>query len=86
MTLKSREPKDAHHSCRLALCAAVAPFQKELSAQELLAVAAQFVGQLLAFQDHRLMSPEMGIQLVLRNIEAGNQAAIESVNETVGNA
>jgi hypothetical protein len=50
-----------------------------LSGQEMLAVASQFVGQLIAFQDQRQLTPERAMDLVASNIEAGNAAALEAL-------
>lgn len=51
---------------------------ENLTALEMLAVASQFVGQLLALQDQRLMSGEEYINVITRNIEIGNAGAIET--------
>lgn len=58
-----------------------------LRPDEMLAVAAYFVGQLLALQDQRKMTPSMGLELVGANIEAGNAQAIkEAVGSPIGRA
>ena len=59
---------------------------QHLSAQHLLAVASQFVGNLIALQDQRKMTPAMAMELVSRNIEIGNQVAVESLTNTEGSA
>lgn len=48
-----------------------------LRPDELLAVASYFVGQLLALQDQRKLTPAEALQVVSANIEAGNAQAIE---------
>ena len=48
------------------------------SAAEILAVASNCVGKLIAMQDQANMTPERAMQIVFANIEEGNQ---QSVNE-----
>lgn len=51
----------------------------EYTAQELLAVASQIVGQLMAVQDQRDPdAKEKAITVVMENIETGSRLAIES--------
>ncbi len=58
-----------------------------LSGADMLAVASQFVGQLIALQDQRRFTPEMVMEAVGANIEAGNQAALGAlIGMTQGNA
>lgn len=57
-----------------------------LNAMEMLAIASQFVGNLIALQDQRRVTPAMAMELVSKNIEIGNQAAIEGVMMTKGEA
>ena len=47
-----------------------------MDAAEILAVVAYTVGQLIALQDQRKMTPAMALALVSANIEAGNADAI----------
>lgn len=55
-------------------------------ADVLLAIAAYAVGQLVAMQDQRRMTPIMAMEIVARNIEAGNQNAIQAVMNSKGRA
>ncbi len=59
---------------------------QHLSASAMLAVASQFVGNLIALQDQTKVSPAMAMDLVARNIEIGNAAAIEGVMKSEGSA
>ena len=59
---------------------------QHLSAQHLLAGGSQFVGNVIALQDQRKMTPAMAMELVSRNIEIGNQVAVESLTNTEGSA
>jgi hypothetical protein len=56
----------------------------KLSKPEMLAVAANLVGKLLALQDQRTMPPEVAVQLVAKNLELGNQQAIAAVKAAGG--
>jgi hypothetical protein len=54
--------------------------------ERVLAIAAQVVGQVIALQDQRTMTNERVWQIVLANIEAGNQGVIDRIHNTKGNA
>lgn len=56
----------------------------DMPAQQILAVVSQFVGQLIALQDKRVMTPDVAMQIVGQNIEIGNQAAILTLGDTLG--
>ena len=47
-----------------------------LNGQELLAIASQLVGALIAFQDQTEMTKEMLWQIITQNVEAGNMLAV----------
>ncbi len=51
-------------------------FAGKLDAQDMLALAAHLVGQIVAMQDMRKVTPEMALELVQRNIEQGNAEAV----------
>lgn len=51
----------------------------KMSAQELLAIAANMLGKLVAMQDQRTMTPDKAIAIVAANIEAGNQQVLEEL-------
>jgi len=58
----------------------------DLKPDELLAIAAQVVGQLIALQDQRKYSVPQVMGLVHRNIELGNKSALELVVMPGGHA
>lgn len=85
--LTHSEPTDAMRVARLAMLDAVRPHADALGASGLLAVAAYLVGQLISQQDQRVMTPDLALQLVWANIEAGNQDAIQQfINAPGGHA
>jgi hypothetical protein len=55
-----------------------------MPAQRILAITSQFVGQLIALQDKRVMSPDQAMQIVAQNIEIGNHAALLTLGDTEG--
>lgn len=58
----------------------------KVSAAELLAIAANMIGKLVALQDQRQMTPEMAMQIVSQNLELGNRQVLEQLNRSKGNA
>lgn len=58
-----------------------------LPSEHMLAVASHMVGQMIAMQDQRRFTAAAIMELVSRNIEAGNQSAVEGLmNSTSGHA
>ena len=53
-----------------------------LTAEEMLAGAAQFVGNLTAMQDQRRVTSAMVMEVVAANIEEGNQVAVSALAAT----
>lgn len=47
-----------------------------LTAEEMLALASHLVGQLIAMQDQRTTTREMALELVIKNIEKGNEEVL----------
>lgn len=58
----------------------------ELSAIELLAIAANLVGKIIAMQDQRVTSPAHATKTVSVNIEMGNAQAIREIQLIKGSA
>jgi hypothetical protein len=58
----------------------------DMPAQRILAIVSQFVGQLIALQDQRKITPEMAMQIVGENIEIGNRAMMLTLNEPEGSS
>jgi hypothetical protein len=68
------------------LTALISRHAAKLSAIEILAVASNIVGKLVAMQDQRRYSKGDVMEIVARNIEAGNQQVIEQLHQTKGQA
>lgn len=58
----------------------------KVDAVEMLAIAANVVGKLVALQDGRTITPDMAMEIVLRNIEIGNKQAWAPLEKTEGSA
>lgn len=86
MSFKTEKPSEKVMKCREAVLKSLDPFKAELSGIEILAIISYTVGQVIAMQDQRTISPAMALDLVSLNIEAGNRDAIDSVaNQVAGN-
>lgn len=66
------------------LVALVRKHAAKLSAVELLAVAANMLGKLIAMQDQRKLTPDAAMKIVADNIEAGNAQVLEQLASTSG--
>lgn len=78
--------KPAHEVLYQELVAILRRHGDEMSAEEMLAVAANMLGKLLAYQDQRTMTRERGLEIIIKNIEYGNQQAIDEVSNSKGRA
>lgn len=58
----------------------------DVTAPELLSIMAHTTGACLAMQDQLTMTPDQGMDLIARNIEAGNREAIAEVMSAGGRA
>jgi hypothetical protein len=56
----------------------------DVPAQELLAIVSHVLGQLIAMQDQRKMSPSQAMMIVSANIEQGNREALRAVSSAGG--
>lgn len=58
----------------------------KLTSLEMLAVAANMLGKLIALQDQRTTSPDLAMRIVAKNIEVGNRQAIDQLANSQGTA
>ena len=84
MKTKLTAPTPHHQAMRDDLIAVMRKHGAHLRSDEVLALAAYTVGQLIALQDQRTMTPAMAMELVASNIEAGNQQAQAEVKSAGG--
>lgn len=76
----------AHEVAYADLVKLVSRHAAKLSSEELLAVAANMLGKLVALQDQRTMTIDRAMEIVSRNIQYGNSQVIEKINASVGHA
>lgn len=58
----------------------------KMTSEEMLAIGANMLGKLLAYQDQRTMTRERGLEIIIHNIEMGNQQAVAEVMNSKGSA
>lgn len=87
MSTKKVPVMKRHEALRARLIELIGSVGAEVPADELLAIAAYLVGQLVAMQDQRTITPALAMEIVARNIEEGNAHTINSLlNAPGGNA
>jgi methanogenic corrinoid protein MtbC1 len=82
--MKLVSPTAKHTACRDAMINAIRNEAADMDAAEILAIAAYTVGQLIALQDQRKMTPAQAMDIVAKNIEAGNAWAMQEVLSAKG--
>lgn len=75
--------KPEHEIAYQDLCTLLARNNK-LSKLEILAVASNMLGKLVALQDQRLVTPQHAMKIIADNIEIGNQQALEQLTNSKG--
>lgn len=87
MKIKILQARPAHEVVYQDLCALVNRHAAKMTSVEILAVAANMVGKLLALQDQRTMTKDMALDVIIKNIEYGNQQVLNNIlNNTGGSA
>lgn len=76
----------AHHAFRADLLDLLDKHAGRLDATDMLALAAHVVGQLIALQDQRKVSPQTAMECVSLNIELGNREAMSGLDAAKGRA
>lgn len=84
MKLKLTMPTQVVIDARMAVINALRPFGDQLSPPDQLAVVAYLIGQLIGLQDQRVMTSAMAMDIVIANIEAGNQALVDGLINAPG--
>lgn len=84
MSLHTAKPE--HEVAYQDLCQLVNKHAAKLSPLELLAVAANMLGKLIALQDQRVTTPDMAMEVVASNIEHGNRQVLAEVLHSKGSA
>jgi hypothetical protein len=76
--------KPEHEVVYQDLCELIRKHADELTSIEILAVAANMVGKLVALQDQRNVSPKMAMEIVTANLELGNRQVIDGLATAKG--
>lgn len=84
--IKSKAPTPDMEAFRNDILAVLNKHAGTLDASEMMALAAYTTGQIMAMQDARKWSPAMALDVVAKNIEAGNAQAIAEAHKWMGNA
>ncbi|TPN57155.1 hypothetical protein [Mesorhizobium sp. B1-1-7] len=84
MGTKSIATGPQHEALRNAFIEAVRQTASDMPADQILAVACVFVGQLTAVQDQRRFTSDMIMDLVSENIQSGNQRVIAGLLDAKG--
>lgn len=82
--MKRHAPSPQHLAFRKALEAAVAEHADNMDAMDILAVLSHMVGQVIALQDQRKVTPAMALALVDANIAAGNKEVADNLLRAPG--
>jgi hypothetical protein len=75
--------KPEHEVAYQDLCALVNKHADKLTAFELLAIAANMLGKLVAYQDQRVVSPAVAMETVAVNIEMGNRQVLDQLAKKI---
>jgi len=79
-------PKHEHHAFRNDALALLKKHAGHLDAKDMLALSAHMVGQIIAMQDQRTMTRDIAIEIVMRNIEAGNAEVLANLGNSIASA
>lgn len=82
-TVKARPEHEVVYQELVALCSKHA---EKLEPIEILAIAANMLGKLVAGQDQRVTTPEQAMEVVVMNMELGNQQALAILDKPAGRA
>lgn len=82
--MKLQPAKPEHEVVYQELTALLQKHAGKLSAIEMLAVASNMVGKLVAMQDQRSVTPAEAMKVVADNIEYGNKSVLDMLSQTSG--
>lgn len=84
--MSTHVPKPEHEIAYQDLAALLKKHADKLTGMELVAVAANMLGKLVAMQDQRTVTPEIAMEVVAQNIELGNQQVFDLLSKPAGSA
>ena len=74
--MSERKATPQHEVAYQDLCTLMRKHAGKVSSLELLAIAANMVGKIVAMQDQRTVTPEAAMKVVADNLERGNKEAL----------
>ena len=84
--MKTKQPTPDMEAFRNDMLAVLNKHGGALDASEMVALAAYTIGQMIAMQDAQRWSTDAMLQIVIKNIEAGNAHAIANAADWMGRA
>jgi hypothetical protein len=78
--------KPEHEVAYADLCVLVNKHADALTAVQLLAIAANMLGKLVALQDQREVTSQQAMEIIARNLELGNRQVLDALIKTAGSA
>ncbi len=84
--MKIKTAKPAHEVAYQDLTKLISKHADDMTGLELLAVAANMLGKLIAMQDQRTVTKDQAMEVVVRNIEHGNAQVLEQLARAILNA
>ncbi len=84
--MKVVQPTEGLVNFRNASLALLKEHTGNLDSSEMLAVAAQMIGQMIAMMDQRKWTSDAIMALLIANIEAGNRSVLDAISDTKGSA
>lgn len=82
--MKKYLAKEEHEVAYQDLLRLISKHADKMTKLELLAVAANMVGKLVALQDQRTVSVSMALEVISENIAQGNKQLLELLSKSVG--
>jgi hypothetical protein len=79
-----RDTKPEHEVAYQDLVSLMRKHADQMTSLEMLAIGANMLGKLIAMQDQRTVTSDMAMEIVIRNIEVGNQQVLEALGKTQG--
>jgi uncharacterized protein YejL (UPF0352 family) len=84
--MKTKQPTVDHEAFRNDMIAVMDKHAGALDSAEMLALAAYTTGQIMAMMDARKWTSALALEVITKNIEAGNAQAIADAGEWMGRA
>ncbi len=84
--MKTKQPTVNHEAFRNDMLAVMNKHAGHLDSSEMMALSAYTTGQIMAMMDARKWTSELAMEVVTKNLEAGNNQAIADAAKWMGSA